>query len=99
MDPVVLAGMIFSLVVIAMIGSFILLFPLSRRLGEALEVWLEERREGSGEEGELRRIREVVGLLASRVEAMEDRQSFVEDLLERPRDRPTLGSTEDEGPG
>lgn len=38
LEPVALAGMIFSLLVILLIGGFILLYPLSRRLGALLEL-------------------------------------------------------------
>ena len=37
MDPVILAGMIFSIIVIVLLGGFTLLYPLTRRLAEVLE--------------------------------------------------------------
>ena len=42
MDPYTVGGMIFSIIVIAMIGGFIVLFPLTRQLGKFIQNKLEE---------------------------------------------------------
>ena len=37
MDPFILQAMIFSIIVIVLLGGFTLLFPLTRQLGKVLE--------------------------------------------------------------
>ena len=44
MEPEVVAGMVFTLILTVMVGGFILLFPLSRRLGALLENRLEDKK-------------------------------------------------------
>ncbi len=87
MDPMALMGMLFVLIVVAMVGGFILLAPLFRRLGAVLEHWLNER--GKANQigpGEFGRIREEVATLRDEMEALANRQDFVEKLLEGPPD-------------
>lgn len=92
MEPMALVGMLFALIVLAMIGGFILLIPISRRLGAVLELWLDER--GKANQigpAEFGRIREEVATLRDEMEALADRQGFVEKLLEeRPDDQGQL---------
>lgn len=83
MDIVPLAGMLFSLLVVLVIGGFILLFPLARRLGTLLELYVEERRKSEFPPPELEDIRRVVDSLQSEVERLRERQEFTERLLER----------------
>ena len=40
LDPIILAGMIFTVVVLGMIGGFILLFPIARLAGQAIKIWI-----------------------------------------------------------
>jgi hypothetical protein len=87
MEVEALIGMLFSLIVIAMVGGVVLLVPISRRLGGVLELWLEER--GKANEigpREFGRIREEVAALRDEMEALANRQDFVEKLLEKPPD-------------
>ncbi|NIP58516.1 MAG: hypothetical protein GWM92_09515, partial [Gemmatimonadetes bacterium] len=44
MDPLIAASMIFTLILVVLIGGFIVLFPVTRRLGKALEVYLDQKR-------------------------------------------------------
>ncbi len=96
MEPMALVGMLFVLIVLAMVGGFILLVPISRRLGEVLELWLDER--GKANQigpGEFGRIREEVATLRDEMETLTNRQDFVEKLLEgRPDDQSQLPSGE-----
>jgi hypothetical protein len=82
------AGMVFSLLVVLIIGGFILVYPLTKRLGRLLELRLEERQSGgerSLAEGEVERLREAVEALQVEVAALADRQQFTERLLESGR--------------
>jgi hypothetical protein len=85
MDPVILAGMIFSVVVIMLIGGFVLLFPLTRQLGAYLEKrMLAENSEAS--RGQLAQLARAVENLGDEVARLSDRQDFTERLLEGPDD-------------
>jgi hypothetical protein len=82
-DVVAIAGMIFSLLVVLVIGGFILLYPLSRKLGQVLEARLEERRAGRALPMEdVESLRAAVETLREEVGAVAERQRFVERLLE-----------------
>ena len=87
MDPLILASMIFSLLVLGLIGGFILLYPLTRRLAEVLE----KRYLGDGTGGtnadQVAALRRAVKALRGEVERLGERQDFTERLLERPRSR------------
>ncbi len=85
MDPVILAGMIFSLVVLLLVGGFTLLFPLTRRLAAVLEKrYLTDGAEDANAE-EVAALRRAVHALRGEVEQIGERQDFTEKLLERPR--------------
>ena len=96
MDPLIAASMIFSIVVLLVIGGFITLFPVSRRLGRVLEVWLSKQADARSVEGKLRETQEVLGQVIARLERLEERQEFVEDLLRR---RPQGAALPPGGPG
>ncbi len=83
MDPNALAGMIFSLVMVLMIGGFILTFPLAKRLGRLLEMRLEERRAGTMPAEEAEELRRLVSDLQGQVARLAERQEWSERLLER----------------
>lgn len=80
MDPVILAGMIFTLIVLLMIGGFILLFPLARQLGRVLELRLQDR-QNPRSEAEVIRLRDSVERLQDELRSLGQRQDFVEGLL------------------
>lgn len=88
-DILPFAGMIFSLLLVLIIGGFILLFPLSRRLGQLLEIRMEERRQSlaaGGAPAELAKQLETtlaaLESLRGEVASLSARQQFVERLLE-----------------
>lgn len=88
-EPIVLVAMAFSLVVLLMLGGFVVVIPLFRRLAKAIDVWLDQRRAIGPELDEIRQLRSDVHDLTSRLEATEsrldllaERQEFVERLLE-----------------
>jgi Tfp pilus assembly protein PilO len=88
-DILPIAGMIFSLLMVLVIGGFILLYPLSKRLGKLIELRLEERRAGSAlPEEQLQVLADVVAGLQEQLERIEERQAFTERLLETGRPGP-----------
>lgn len=88
MDPLIAASMIFTLILVVLIGGFIVLFPVTRRLGKALEVYLDRKREELPHARELENIRDAVGSLRREVRELSEKQEFVERLL---RERETKG--------
>ncbi|HEX7050550.1 MAG TPA: hypothetical protein VF188_10140 [Longimicrobiales bacterium] len=80
MDETALAGMIFTLLLAMIVGGFILLFPLSRRLAAVLEQRLREQRAEPDPEG-LEALRNAVHALEAEVHALVERQAFVDSLL------------------
>jgi len=86
------AGMIFSLLMMILIGTFVLAFPITRRLGRIMEEWLVIRRGSVPERETLHRIERTVESVGQRLEAVEqrldlvgERQEFTESLLEQQR--------------
>ena len=88
MDPYALGGMIFTVVMVLIIGGFIITFPLLRRLGGLMEESIRERRDARLEKGQVAQISGEIAELRSAFESLErhldlvgERQEFVENLL------------------
>jgi hypothetical protein len=95
MDIIPIAGMLFSLLVVLAIGGFILLFPISRRLGKFLEIRIDERMEWNTLPGEmLNELRDVVEELQSEVARLGERQKFVERLLDSGKSKSSASTEE-----
>ena len=78
MDYEFIISLVFSLLVIIIVGGGILLFPITRRLGRLLERKLEtEALPGD----ELRHLRGAVRSLSEQLEALQERQDFTDRLL------------------
>ena len=89
MDPMALGMMIFTVVVIVLIGGFILLLPLTRRLGQFLEYRMSDKRRVEESEDRDRLLR-AIEALRDDVVRLAERQDFTEKLLgprEPPEDR------------
>lgn len=107
MDPYALGGMIFSLIMVLIIGGFIVTFPILRRLGGLMEEYIRERRDtrlDRGElgrvEGELRHVSEALETVRRQLDLVHERQEFLEELVGRPEaDRLTSGPREGTGGG
>ncbi len=82
-EPMVIVAMIFTLIVLAMIGGFVLLFPLSRQLSTLLQQRLQ-RGELPPSDERVDALAQAVEALSAEVERLADRQDFAERLLERP---------------
>ncbi|HSW31209.1 MAG TPA: hypothetical protein VLH75_17110 [Longimicrobiales bacterium] len=85
MDPEMIAGMIFVIVLTAMTGGFILLFPVSRRLGQFLEYRMSSKGR-IGDPEKMEALLRAVESLRDDVAQLAERQDFTERLLERPRE-------------
>ncbi len=81
MNPELVPLMIFTIVVLAMAGGFLLLFPMTRRLGQFLEYRMSER--GRIQEREEREVLlRAVEALRDDMARLAERQDFTERLLE-----------------
>jgi hypothetical protein len=93
MDMMEIAGMVFTLLMVTIIGGFILLFPLTRRLGALLEQRLQGKQvEALGPRG-LAELRREIRTLQEAVEKLSERQAFTDALLEV-REQSLLSSVE-----
>lgn len=81
MDPLIAASMIFTLILVLLIGGFVVLFPLTRRLGNALEVYLDQKRGQLPDPEDVERLRTAVHRLRREVRQLSEKQEFVERLL------------------
>lgn len=90
--PYEIAELLAILTMVFLIGTFILLFPISRRLGKAVEEWVKIRHESSPErellariEVELLEIRNQVDGMDQRMDFLVERQEFTESLIDQKR--------------
>ena len=82
MDPMGIAGMIFTLVLAGMVGGFILLRPLSKQLGLLLESKLQQNRVPDRQAlDKIESLTENVRTLETEVRLLSDRLEFNEKLL------------------
>ena len=88
-----LAGMIFTLLLGLMIGGFILVYPLSRRVAALMERRLEQKEPPPRPLGdaELDALRQAVADLSTQIDRLVDRQDFMEKLLSQRMDPRPLG--------
>ena len=89
-DGIAILGMVLSLLMVLSIGGFILLFPVTKRLGGALDQWIRIKRGEGMSEHEVARFRADVEAFAQmlenvnvRLEQVEEQQRFVETLIEK----------------
>ncbi len=76
----IIAPMIVAVTLILTIGGVALLRPLSKRLGDLLEVMVQERRQPRiGED--LAQVKELLETTNQRLSLLEQRQDFTESLL------------------
>jgi hypothetical protein len=102
--PVEIAELIFALLMVFLIGTFVLMFPLSRRLGKVMEEWIQLRQDSSPDRAQLVQIEDGLRLLHGEVESLDqrmsligERQDFLESLTEpRKRDALSTGPADEE---
>lgn len=77
------------IIALFLIGTCVLLFPVSRRLGRVMEEWIRLRHEASPDraklgslEEEMRETRRLLETVDQRLELLAERQAFTESLLE-----------------
>jgi hypothetical protein len=78
-----LAPMAVAIILILTVGGVVLLRPLSKRLGDLLEVMAEQKRVPGASE-DLQHIRAHLDTVNSRLALLEERQDFQEKLLGDP---------------
>jgi hypothetical protein len=90
--PYEIAELLAILAMFFLVGTFILLFPISRRLGKAIEEWLRIRRDETPErdllariEVEILEVRNQVEGFDKRLNFLADRQEFTESLIDQKR--------------
>jgi hypothetical protein len=81
MDMLPIAGMLFSLLLVGMIAGFILLFPISRRMGALLEQKVKGKLDDDRALEEVKRLEATVRSLQDEVERLVERQAFTDSLL------------------
>ena len=86
MGPELIPLMIFTIIVLAMCGGFILLLPITRRLGQFLEYRMSEK--GGLQESERQAaLLRAIESLRDDVARLAERQDFTERILQEPRDK------------
>jgi hypothetical protein len=76
--------MVFTLVLALVVGGFVLLYPLSKRLGVLLEEKVRQQKGGIGiSQHDVQALREKVDALEVELRVSVERQQFVEQLLSR----------------
>jgi len=80
-----------ALLGIGIICGAVLLFPVSRRLAELLQLLIEERRQGATlDQRQVERLREIVAAHDQRIATLAEQQEFVVDMLGDPQSREPL---------
>jgi hypothetical protein len=87
--PIDVAEMIYTLLMILLIGTFILAFPITKRLGRVMEEWIQLRRESlpdrdslAATESRLQAVEQQLDSLGQSVALIADRLEFTESLME-----------------
>ena len=83
---------IFAFVMLLTVGTFVLLFPITRRLGKIMEEWIALRRGSLPERDSIERMERTLEAINHRLESMDqrvdlvgERQEFMESLMEQQR--------------
>lgn len=78
-----IAGMLFVLMIIAMVAGVILLLPITLRLGKVLESKLKQGDRGDDDYlPDAQQLRNAVRALQAELEQLSERQAFTESLLD-----------------
>jgi hypothetical protein len=93
----ILAPLIIGVVFILTVGGVVLLRPLSRRLGDLLELMAQQKQQPQVGKG-LESTRELLEATVDRLAALEDRLDFTERLLSDPGRRESAETGRGEEP-
>ncbi len=86
MDPNAIAGMAFTLILALFIGGFVLLFPLSRKLGQLLEQRMGVKPQLDDDaRQQIAELQHTLDGMQTELASMRERQEFVERLLATPK--------------
>ena len=75
--PYEIAELLAILTMFFLVGTFILLFPISRRLGKAIEEWVKIRHESLPERDLLARIEVELVEIRNQFDGMDQRMDFL----------------------
>lgn len=81
MNPFFPMVFVFVLLLVLFIGGFVLVFPLTRRLGAYLEMLIERRHGPIPDRKRMEVLEGELQELKAEVERLAERQSFVDNLL------------------
>lgn len=90
--PAYIVEFIFIFLMMLTVGTFVLLFPITRRLGRIMEDWVALRRGSLPDQEQIGRMSQALDNMNHRLEAIEqrvdlvgDRQEFMESLMDQQR--------------
>lgn len=89
MDMTAVASMVMTIILVALIGGFVLLRPIAKRVGLLLEQKLQDRQSAAAID-EVRQLRERMQLLEEEVRLLNERQRFTDELISRGAHRDQL---------
>ena len=99
--PIDVIEFIFAFLMVLTVGTFVLLFPMARRLGRIMEDWVALRRGSLPDRDAIDRIESTLEAISHRLESMDqrvdlvgERQEFLESLMERQRLTRSSSSTD-----
>ena len=75
-------GFVGPILTMLIVAAVILLWPLSRKSAELIELMIDERRKGEGNR-QLADMAAVLNRIENHLESLEERQSFTEALVSR----------------
>jgi hypothetical protein len=74
-----IAPMVTGTIFILTVGGVLVLRPISKRIGEILELYARDKQ--AGLEGEVHQVRDLLETMDARLRLIEERQDFTERLL------------------
>ncbi len=89
-------ALLIPIVFILAMASVLILRPITKRLGEALQQMQQERHETRLDQGQVEQVPALVESVQDRLELVEQRQSFFESLIESRSDKARLAKGEDD---
>ena len=81
MEPMAIAGMIFTLIFTVLVGGLILLYPLAKRLGLLIESKIQDKDAARATLASEAELKEMIRALESQIRLLVERQEFTEKLL------------------